>query len=69
LSLVSFFGEKLATAPFGTFATLSAQSGRCPSMFHNNRKNRVLRVAATTASCDTSEGNPEGAPFAFTDAF
>src|SRR5258708_20205533 len=27
LSLVSFFGENLAAAAFGTFATLSAQSG------------------------------------------
>jgi hypothetical protein len=31
-------------------------------------KNRVLRAAATTDSCDTSEGNPEGSLFAFTDA-
>ena len=36
LSLVSFFGENLAAAAFGTFATLSAQNGhadripRCP---------------------------------------
>jgi hypothetical protein len=28
LSLVSFFGGKLAAAFFGTFATISAQSGR-----------------------------------------
>jgi hypothetical protein len=32
-------------------------------------KHRVLRAAATTDSCDTSEGNPEGSLFAFTDAF
>jgi hypothetical protein len=38
-------------------------------MFDNNRKNRVLRAAATTDSCDTSEGDPEGSPFAFTDVF
>jgi hypothetical protein len=36
LSLVSFFGGKLAAAPFGTFATISAHFGhrgdirRCP---------------------------------------
>jgi hypothetical protein len=36
-------------------------------MFHNIRKNRVLRAATTTDSCDTSEGNPEGS--LFTDAF
>jgi len=46
-----------------------AQSGRCPSMFHNNRKNRMLRAAATTDPCDNSEGDPEGSPFAFTDVF
>jgi hypothetical protein len=34
-----------------------------------NRKNRVLRVPATTDSCDISEGDPEGSPFAFTDVF
>jgi hypothetical protein len=34
-----------------------------------NRKNRVLRAAATTDSCDTSEDDPEGSPFAFTDVF
>jgi hypothetical protein len=27
-SLVSFFGGKLAAPPFGTFATISARSGR-----------------------------------------
>jgi hypothetical protein len=38
-------------------------------MFDNNRKNRVLRAAATTDSCDRSEGDPEGSPFGFTDVF
>jgi hypothetical protein len=47
---------------------LAAQSGRCPSMFHNNCENRVLRAVTTTDSCDTSGGNPEGTLFAFTDA-
>ncbi len=30
-----------------------------------NRKNRVLRAPATNDSCDISEGDPEGSPFAF----
>jgi hypothetical protein len=30
-----------------------------------NRKNRVLWPPATNDSCDTSEGDPEGSPFAF----
>jgi hypothetical protein len=30
-----------------------------------NRKNRVLRLPATTDSCDTSEGDPEGRFFPF----
>jgi hypothetical protein len=29
-------------------------------MFHKNRKNRVLRAAATTDTWDPSEGDPEG---------
>jgi hypothetical protein len=29
----------------------------------------VLRVPATTDSCDTGEGDPEGVPFALTDVF
>jgi hypothetical protein len=33
-SLVSFFGGKLAAAPFGTFATISARSGN-----HKNADN------------------------------
>src|SRR5229473_7029748 len=33
LSLVSFFGENLAAAAFGTFATLSARSGHQQDLF------------------------------------
>jgi hypothetical protein len=28
-----------------------------------------IRLPAPTDSCDTSEGDPEGSPFTFTDAF
>ncbi len=34
-----------------------------------NRRNRVLRAAATIDSCDPNEGDPEGSRFAFTDVF
>jgi hypothetical protein len=58
--------ERVVSTFGGQRSIYAARRGMALS---TNRKNRVLRAPATNDSCETSEGDPGGSPFAFWSPF